>query len=53
MYLYKNGVHIGDSVDFYWFQAGFVTAFFPGIASMQSNWRFGDVPVEKVLDRIE
>jgi len=34
MYLKKGGVQIGDAVDYYWFNAGFVTAYFPGIVSL-------------------
>jgi len=46
MHIKKNGVRIGEAVDFYWFNAGFVTAFIPGVVSMQSNWRLGDLPID-------
>jgi hypothetical protein len=49
MYLVKNGVRIGEAVDYYWFNAGWVTSYFPKIVSMQSNWRYGTVAGNNVL----
>lgn len=53
MTLYQNNKIVGYATDIYWFTTGFVTAFVPGLISMQENWRDYSVPYEKVLNYID
>lgn len=35
----KGGVQIGETSDWYWVGAGFVTLYVPGVVSLEENWR--------------
>ncbi|KAA0158305.1 hypothetical protein FNF27_07807 [Cafeteria roenbergensis] len=38
-----------QAVDWYWVTSGFMTAVVPGVASVQENWRYGQVSSESVF----
>lgn len=42
-----------QAVDWYWVTSGFMTAVVPGVASVQENWRYGQVSSESVFAAAE
>ena len=52
MEIYSKGKLLGYAVDFYWFNTGFMTAFKPGVASLEENWRLGKVDFDQLMQRI-
>ncbi|KRX10177.1 hypothetical protein PPERSA_08580 [Pseudocohnilembus persalinus] len=53
MTIYKGSEIVGYSTDVYWFNTGFVTAFVPGVASLQENFRYGDIQLEDLIENIQ
>lgn len=48
----KGGVPIGETSDWYWVGAGFVTLYVPGVISLEENWRIVNFNTSFILNGI-